>query len=128
MNNENDSFIKKYEEYKTIKDDYLNKFEKMKKIQNKNEKDIKIFNNLRIDYGLKLLMINNEYDKLIERQGNRIMTQFLKYNDNKIIILQDFKNCIKLFNINEDPNNINLDEFEEILLSKESSGSISYDK
>ena len=128
MNNENDSFIKKYEEYKTIKDDYLNKFEKMKKIQNKNEKDIKIFNNLRIDYGLKLLMINNEYDKLIERQGNRMMTQFLKYNDNKIIILQNFKNCVKLFNINEDPNNINLDEFEEILLSKESSGSISFEK
>ena len=57
-----------------------------------------------------------------------MMNQFLKYNDNKIIILQNFKNCIKLFNINEDPNNINLNEFEEILLSKESSGSISSEK
>ena len=126
MNNENISFIKKYEEYKTIKDDYINKFEKMKKIQNKNEKDLKIFNNLRIDYGLELLMVNNEYEKLIERQGNRMMGQFLKYNDNKKIILQDFKNCVKLFNLNEDPNNINLDieGLDGILLSQESSGSL----
>ena len=125
MNNENISFIKKYEEYKTIKDDYINKFEKMKKIQNKNEKDLKIFNHLRIDYGLELLMVNNEYEKLIERQGNRMMGQFLKYNDNKKIILQDFKNCVKLFNLNEDPNNINLDieGLDGILLSQESSGS-----
>ena len=54
-------------------------------------------------------MVNNEYQNLLERQANRSLTQFLKYNENKNIILQDYNNCIKLFNINEDPNNMNED-------------------
>ena len=61
---------------------------------------------MRRDYGLQLIIIKSEYQKLIERQANRSLTQFLKYNDNKNIILQNYNNCEKLFNINEDPNNI----------------------
>ena len=106
MNNENNSFMKKCEEYKTIKDDYLYKFEKMKKRKDKTEKDLNTFKNLRIDYGLELLMINNEYEKLIEKQGNRTKKQFNKYNENKRIILQSLNNFIKLLDINEDPNKI----------------------
>ena len=61
---------------------------------------------MRRDYGLHLLMINSEYKKLLERQGNRCLTQFMKFNGNKNIILQNFNNCVKLFNINEDSKNI----------------------
>ena len=134
MNSENISFIKKFEEFKTIRDDYLNKYEKMKKAQSKNDKDLKSFEKLRIDYGLELLMVNNEYDKLLERQASRMMTRFMKYNDNKRIIMQDYNNCIKLFNINEDIKNIDLEgsvkkegnEDEEQFSNKGSSGSIEY--
>ena len=120
MSSENSSFLKKFEEYKNVRDEYTNKLDKMKKIQNKNEKDLNCLENLREDYGLKLLMVNNEYEKLIERQGNRIMTQFLKYSDSKETILQNFDNCIKLFNLNEDPNNIET----KISFDKSESGGI----
>ena len=110
INNENDSFSKKCEELRTLKDNYLNKFEKMKKSNSKNEKDLNIFYKLRNDYGLELLMVINEYENLVERQGNRVMKQFLKYSDNKKIVLQNFNNCLKLLDINEDPNNIDLKE------------------
>ena len=120
MSSENSSFLKKFEEYKNVRDEYTNKLDKMKKIQNKNEKDLNYLENLREDYGLKLLMVNNEYEKLIERQGNRIMTQFLKYSDSKETILQNFDNCIKLFNLNEDPNNIET----KISFDKSESGGI----
>ena len=78
----------------------------MKKQPVKVQKDIDILQRMRRDYGFQLIMINSEYEKLLERQAERSMTQFLKYNDNKNIILQNYNNCIKLFNINEDPNNI----------------------
>ena len=82
----------------------------MKKSNNKNEKYLNIFYKLRNDYGLELLMVINEYENLVERQGNRVMKQFLKYSDNKKIVLQNFNNCLKLLDINEDPNNIDLKE------------------
>jgi hypothetical protein len=107
MNKENVSFLKKYEEYKIARDDYKSKYEKVKKQPIKLPKDIDIVKSLRVDYGLQLIMVNSEYQNLLERQAYRSYNQFLKYNANKDIILQDYNNCIKLFNVNEDPNNLN---------------------
>ena len=107
MNKENVSFLKKYEEYKIARDDYKSKYEKVKKQPIKLPKDIDIVKSLRVDYGLQLIMVNSEYQNLLERQAYRSYNQFLKYNANKDIILQDYNNCIKLFNVNEDQNNLN---------------------
>ena len=49
-------------------------------------------------------MVNNEYQKLLERQANICTLQFMKYNNKKDVILQNFNKCVKLFNINEEPN------------------------
>ena len=106
MNKENVSYLKKYEEFKTARDDYKSKYDKVKKTPNKLQKDIEMVHKLRRNYGLQLIMINSEYQKLLERQANRCIQQFLKYNDKKDVILQDLNNCIKLFNINEEQNNI----------------------
>ena len=106
MNNENISFLKKFEEFKLVRDDYKSKYDKMKKTQNKTEKDLNILEDLRKDYGLELLMVNREYQQLVERQGNRVMNQFLKFSNSKETILQNYNNCMKLFDINEDPNNL----------------------
>ena len=105
MNKENISYLKKYEEYKTSRDEYISKFEKVKKIQVRQKKDFDAVFKLRRNYGLQLIMINKEYESLGERQAYRCMTQFAKFNQNRDIILQNFNNCIKLFNINEDINN-----------------------
>ena len=73
---------------------------------NKLPKDIEMVQKLRRNYGLQLLMVNSEYQKLLERQAYRCIQQFVKYSDKKDVILQDYNNCIKLFNINEEQNNI----------------------
>jgi len=101
MNKENDSFLGKYDEFKLSRDDYLSNYEKVKKLPNKTKKDLDLIESTRKEYGLELYMVNNEYKKLNERQGNRCMLQFNKFNDKKNIILQDLNNCLKLLNINE---------------------------
>ena len=106
MNKENVSYLKKYEEFKVSRDDYKSKYDKVKKMPTKLPKDIEMVQKLRKNYGLQLIMVNSEYQKLMERQGNRCIQQFVKYNDKKNVILQDLNNCIKLFNINEEQNNI----------------------
>ena len=106
MNKENVSFLKKYDEFKAARDEYRSKYEKMKKQPVKVQRDLDLVQRFRRDYGFQLIMLNSEYEKLLERQAERSLTQFLKYNDNKNILLQNYNNCIKLFNINEDPNNI----------------------
>ena len=104
INKENVSFLKKYDEFKETRDEYKSKYEKVKKLSNRTQKDLDLIKNLRRDYGLELLMVNNEYQKLIERQANRCTQQFMKYNNKKDVILQNFNKCVKLFNINEEPN------------------------
>ena len=105
LNMENVSFLKKYEEFKFSRDEYKSKYDKVKKIQNKTKKDLNLIESLRRDYGLELYMVNNEYQKLQERQANRCILQFMKYNNKKDIILQNFNKCVKLFNIYEESNN-----------------------
>jgi sorting nexin-7/30/sorting nexin-8 len=105
INMENISFAKKYEEFKFSRDEYKSKYDKVKKMQNKTKKDLNLIEYLRRNYGLELYMVNNEYQKLQERQANRCILQFMKYNDKKDIIFQNFNKCIKLFNMNEESNN-----------------------
>jgi sorting nexin-7/30/sorting nexin-8 len=106
INKENVSFLKKYDEFKLLRDEYKSKYDKVKKLPTRTKKDLVIINNLRRDYGLELLMVNNEYQKLLERQANRCTLQFMKYNNKKDVILQNFNKCEKLFNINEQSNDI----------------------
>lgn len=104
INKENASFLKKYDEFKYVRDEYKSKFEKVKKLAARTKKDIDMVKSLRRDYGLQLLAVNDEYKKLNERHANRCSLQFMKYNNKKNVILQNFDKCVKLFNINEDPN------------------------
>ena len=62
-------------------------------------KDLELIKTLRMEYGLQLLMGNKEYNKLLERQAYKCLNQFMKYNENQQIILQDYENCRNLFNI-----------------------------
>ena len=94
--------MQKFEEFKSSRDEYKSKFEKMKKTPIKTPKDLEIFQKLRRNYGLELLMVNSEYNKLIERHANRCLNQFMRYNDNRTTLLHNFQNCLKLLNINED--------------------------
>ena len=105
INMENVSFLKKYEEFKFTRDEYKSKYEKVKKIQNKTKKDLNLIESLRRDYGLELYMVNSEYQKLQERQANRCILQFMKYNNKKDIILHNLNKYVKLFNMNEEFNN-----------------------
>ena len=106
MNKENVSYLKKYDEFKVARDEYKTKYEKIKKMPNRTIKDLEILQKLRVNYGLQLLAVNSEYQKLQERQANRCMIKFAKYHENKDVIIQNMNNCIKLFNINETQNNI----------------------
>ena len=120
MNKENASYLKKYEEFKGARDEYKSKYDKIKKLPNKTQRDLDMVKRLRRDYGLQLLMVNVEYTKLLDRQANRAVIQFHKYNDNKDILLQNFNNCMKLLDITEDSSNIvGLDQKKEEVQGKE---------
>ena len=106
INKDNVSFLKKFEEYRVARDDYKSKFEKVKKMQVRQTKDIELVKKLRNDYGLQLLIVNKEYNYLLERQAHRCMTQFMKYHEYQKSILQGYENCKTLFNINQDINNL----------------------
>ena len=113
MNKENVSYLRKFEEFRVTRDDYKAKYEKVKKMQIKPPKELELLKILRVEYGLQLLMVNKEYDNLLERQGNRCLNQFMKYNNNQRIILQDYENCKNLLNINQQQDNNNNNEIYE---------------
>ena len=119
MNKENASYLKKYEAFKMARDEYKSKYEKVKKMPVKQQKDIGMVLRLRRDYGLHLIITNSEYEKLMERQSKRFMNQFLKYNKNKDTILQNLNNCIKLFNINEQSIDLGSSQLPEQQTSQE---------
>ena len=104
IHKENTSYLRKFEEFRVVREDYRNKFERLKKLQIKPPKDIDAVKTLRVEYGMQLLMVNKEYDDLVDRQANRCMTQFMKYNEYQNTILQDYENCKKLFSINKPEN------------------------
>lgn len=105
MNKENVSYLKKFEEFRVTREDYKKNYEKIKRLQIRQPKDLETIKTLRVEYGLQLLMVNDEYKKLIERQAYRCMVQFMKYNENQNIILKDYENCRKLFIINQQQEN-----------------------
>ena len=92
--------------FKYSRDEYKSKYEKVKKLPQRTKKDLDLIKSLRREYGLELLAVNDEYQKLNERHANRCTLQFMKFNNKKDVILQDYNKCVKLFNINEDPNSI----------------------
>jgi hypothetical protein len=106
INKENVSYLKKYDEFKDIREEYKSKYEKLKKSPNKPQRDLDMVKRLRTDYGLQLLMINSEYKKLMERQAYRSIIQFNKFTNNKDVLLQNYNNCLKLLDFNGDANNI----------------------
>ena len=75
-------------------------------MQVRQTKDIELVKKLRNDYGLQLLIVNQEYNYLLERQAHRCMTQFMKYHEYQKSILQGYENCKTLFNINQEINNL----------------------
>ena len=105
MNKENVSYLKKFEEFRVTREDYKKNYEKIKRLQIRHPKDLETIKTLRVEYGLQLLMVNDEYKKLIERQAYRCMVQFMKYNENQNTILKDYENCRKLFIINQQQEN-----------------------
>jgi hypothetical protein len=105
MNKENVSYLKKFEEFRVTREDYKKNYEKIKRLQIRQPKDLETIKTLRVEYGLQLLMVNDEYKKLIERQAYRCMVQFMKYNENQNTILKDYENCRKLFIINQQQEN-----------------------
>ena len=110
LNKDNVSFLKKFEEFRTSRDDYKNKFEKIKKLQVKPPKDVELIKKLRMNYGIQLLMVNQEYYYLLERQAYRCLTQFMKYQQQEKSILQSYENCKILFDINQNPENLTENE------------------
>ena len=109
INKESVSYLKKFDEFKAVREEYKSKFEKIKKMQIKPAKDLELVKKLRVDYGIQLAAINEEYKKLIQRQAQRCMIQFMKYNEKQDIILQDYEYIKKLFNVNiplDDPHEV----------------------
>jgi len=107
INKENVSYLRKFEEFRVTREDYRIKYEKLKKLPVRQPKDLEVIKTLRVEYGMQLLMVNKEYHNLLERQAYRCLKQFMKYNENQQIILQDYENCRNLFNINQQQDNNN---------------------
>ena len=107
INKENVSYLRKFEEFRVTREDYRIKYEKLKKLPVRQPKDLEVIKTLRVEYGMQLLMVNKEYHNLLERQAYRCLKQFMKYNENQQIILQDYENCRNLFNINRQQDNNN---------------------
>ena len=108
LNKESAQYLKKFDEFKKVRDEYRNKFEKVKKLQVKPANDIELVKKLRLDYGVSLAMVNDEYKKLIERQAQRCTIQFTKYNEKQNVILQGYEYIKRIFNFN-----VPLDEKKE---------------
>ena len=100
MGKENTQFLKKYDEFKVARTDYLSKYEKLRKTTNKPQKEVVLLDKFKKYYGIQLNMLNREYIKFVERQANRCLNQFMLYDKDKEIILQNLNNCLKLFDIN----------------------------
>ena len=107
INKESAQYLKKFDQFKKVRDEYKSKFEKVKKLQVKPANDIELVKKLRLEYGISLAMVNEEYKNLINRQAQRCMIQFTKYNSKQHVILQDYEYIKKIFNFNiplDEPN------------------------
>ena len=101
INKEYTSFLKNYENYRLARDEYKRTFERMKKNKNPTDEDLFLLKDIKKYYAFELIHINDEYIKLEERQGKRLIKQFVKYYDNKDVIFQDFQKCCHLLQFQE---------------------------
>lgn len=113
IHKESTSYLKKFDEFKSARDSYTSKFEKVKKMPNKPQKDIDLVKKLRFEYGLLLLTVNREYEELLGRQANRCIIQFNKFDEHKDALLQNFNICLKLLTLNEEQNEENNQQNQE---------------
>ena len=102
ISKEDSSFLKNFDDFRLGRDDYKSQFEKLRNNVNRTQKDFNDLSKVRQYYGFLLCNLNQEFQKLEERQSIRTWSKFLKYNDNKDIIMQNYYNCIKLFNLKEE--------------------------
>ena len=104
INKELNSFIKNIELYEDAKEEYEKKFMKFQKMPSPEEKVEENIIYQKKLYGLHLVHVIDEYKKLNERQGKRANKQFISFNKGKEILLQDYDNFNKLFNIKQSYN------------------------
>ena len=104
INKELNSFIKNIELYEDAKEEYEKKFMKFQKMSSPEEKVEENITYQKKLYGLHLVHVINEYKKLNERQGKRAIKKFISFNKGKEILLQDYDNFNKLFNIKQSYN------------------------
>ena len=111
-------FLKNFDNYKAARDEYKKTFDKVKKMKNPTQDNLIELKDIKKYYGFQLICVNDEYKKLESRMEKRLINQFTCYSQGKDTIFQDFNNCIKLVNFNED-NNDNKDDNENKELNKE---------
>ena len=116
ISKELNTFLKKYEDYHLARDNYKALFDKLKKMKNPLKEDFELLRSSKKYYAFYLYHVNNEYCNLGKRQGKRLIKQFMKYNDNKNNILQNYEKCNYLFNFQD---NFNIKENKEDIIESE---------
>ena len=92
--------LKIYDEFKSSRDAYLNKFNKMKKTKNINKSDYLEIDLMHKYYGYYLITYTEEYENLKKRHEERMKFQFIKYCENKETLIKDYNTFNSLLNIN----------------------------
>ena len=101
INKEYINFLKNYENYRLARDEYKKTFDRMKKNKNPTDNDLFLLKDIQKYYAFELIHVNEEYKNLEERQGKRLIKQFVKFSQNKNIIFQDFEKCCNLCKFQE---------------------------
>ena len=101
INKEYINFLKNYENYRLARDEYKKTFDRMKKNKNPTDNDLFLLKDIQKYYAFELIHVNEEYKNLEERQGKRLIKQFVKFSKNKNIIFQDFEKCCNLCKFQE---------------------------
>ena len=107
MKKELNEVINKYNEYNTIKSQYISQFNKMQK-NNSNKAEIDKLENLKTNYAFKLNMLRSEYFNLNKRHQIRMVKHLIKISNEKENFIKDYNHFIELlyFNYNNIIDNI----------------------
>ena len=98
MNMENKFFMNYYDNFKQCYYNFKSKFDKMSKILYPSEKDKKILKNLQREFSFKSNNVKDEYQKLNEIQGKRIVYKLNKISNNKKVLFKEVENIQGLLN------------------------------
>ena len=101
ISKETNSFLKNFENYEDKKEEYKKLFMKYQKNEAHTQKDKDNLEQKRNLYGIHLVHVIDEFNKLSERQGKRVNRQFFLFNKEKELIFQDYNNFYRLFNFKE---------------------------